>query len=309
MAVFEPIDLRRVVQFVAVAEELHFGRAASRLYVSQPALSQAIRKLEATLGYDLLVRSSRNVELTAAGEVFLEEAKVTLAQADAMVQRAREAAFGQSGTLAVGFAPAVTRTAGFLITRFAEAAPHVTVDHRQEYPGPLVAAAAAGTLDVVIVVSQELPDTLRAEPLRDIPLLCAMDETHPLAGEGSIPPGALEQYPLAAVDSPSATSWVEILRSRFAGAGLEPQFLSIADPFGELPHGLRESNALWPLTPEYPIAGGVLLPIEPPITLPYDLVWRPAHASSSLQAFLRHARSLRDTQGWLRDRAADLNGV
>src|SRR6476619_8284260 len=78
------LDLRLVRYFVAVAEELHFGRAAAKLYISQPALSKQIRKLESEVGTQLLVRDSRHVELTARGEHFLENARQLLALADRM---------------------------------------------------------------------------------------------------------------------------------------------------------------------------------------------------------------------------------
>src|SRR6478752_3145937 len=83
------LDLRLVRYFVAVADELHFGRAAAQLFVSQPALSKQIRKLEDQLGENLLVRDSRHVTLTARGQQFLADARRLLALADSMAQPAR----------------------------------------------------------------------------------------------------------------------------------------------------------------------------------------------------------------------------
>ena len=89
------LDLRKLRYFVAVADGLHFGQAAERLYVAQPVLSRQIRKLEQELGAALFVRSSRHVELTEAGRQLLDEARPLLAAADAASRRVRRAAQGQ----------------------------------------------------------------------------------------------------------------------------------------------------------------------------------------------------------------------
>jgi len=97
------IELRHLRYFVAVAEELHFGRAALRLHLAQPPLSQQIRKLEGILGYPLFVRTSRSVMLTAAGEVFLERARRTLRNVKEDMDEARSIGRGDVGSLRVGF--------------------------------------------------------------------------------------------------------------------------------------------------------------------------------------------------------------
>jgi DNA-binding transcriptional LysR family regulator len=97
-----PLDLRKLRYFVAVAEELHFGRAAERLYIAQPVLSRQIRKLEQEVGAELLVRSSRNVELTPAGARVLEEARSLLSAAEAAQRRLGDITRGEA-TLTIGF--------------------------------------------------------------------------------------------------------------------------------------------------------------------------------------------------------------
>src|SRR3954464_6257866 len=93
------MELRRVRYFVAVAEELHFRRAAERLHLAQPALSQQVRKLEVELGVELLHRTKRDVALTSAGAVFLDEARRLLRQADEAARTARNARTGAAGRL------------------------------------------------------------------------------------------------------------------------------------------------------------------------------------------------------------------
>src|SRR5215470_3343253 len=99
------MELRHLRYFVAVAEELHFGRAAIRLHMAQPPLSQQIRQLEQEIGVTLLNRTKRRVELTPAGRAFLEEARRTLAQAERSVRTAQRASRGETGFLAIGFVP------------------------------------------------------------------------------------------------------------------------------------------------------------------------------------------------------------
>jgi DNA-binding transcriptional LysR family regulator len=99
-----PLELRQLRYFVAVAEELHFGRAAERLHMSQSPLSRAIRELERELDLVLFVRTTRHVELTPAGEALLERARRALAEIDAAVDDARRAV-QPDGLLAIGFTP------------------------------------------------------------------------------------------------------------------------------------------------------------------------------------------------------------
>ena len=116
-AVDPPVELRQLRYFVAVAEELHFGRAAERLHMSQSPLSRAIRELERELGFVLFIRTTRRVELTPGGSALLERARRALAEVDLAVDDARRAARLEHDVLAIGYGP----LSRWLATRIADA--------------------------------------------------------------------------------------------------------------------------------------------------------------------------------------------
>jgi len=145
------VELRRLRYFVAVAEELHFRRAAERLHLAQPALSQQIRKLEVELGVELLHRSKRAVALTPAGAVFLEEARRVLRHADEAARVARDARDGAAGRLRVGhLADAVPASLARAISRFAARHPNVDVQPETLPARRAVEDVRSGRLDVKI---------------------------------------------------------------------------------------------------------------------------------------------------------------
>ncbi len=135
--------------FVAVAEELHFGRAAERLAMTQPPLSRQIQKLERTVGARLLERDNRKVELTAAGTVFLAESRRLLGQADAALEQARRIQAGSAGTVRIGFTAASTfAVLTRLLDVLAGAAPDIHLDLSEMVTREQVAALHAGEIDL-----------------------------------------------------------------------------------------------------------------------------------------------------------------
>jgi LysR family hca operon transcriptional activator len=139
------VELRHLRYFVAVAEELHFGRAALRVHTSQPSLSQQIRDLERELKVDLFLRTKRHVELTPAGSRFFEEARGILAAAERAAGLARETARGESLKLAIGISPETDWLfLGKVLRLFAEHAPTVEVVFQNLTPEAQVAALRGG---------------------------------------------------------------------------------------------------------------------------------------------------------------------
>jgi DNA-binding transcriptional LysR family regulator len=178
-----PLDLRRVEYFVAVADELHFGRAAQRLHIAQPSLSQQIRRLEVELGVALLERNSRHVHLTPAGQAFLREAKRTLGQARRAVETAREAGRQR---LTVGFyASAGSLLLPDILRSFGEQHPTIEVSVRElslDDLDPLL----DGTVDVAFTRLLPEQTELEVQVMAREPRLVALASTHPLAGRRSV---------------------------------------------------------------------------------------------------------------------------
>ncbi|WP_406630870.1 LysR family transcriptional regulator [Amycolatopsis sp. WGS_07] len=179
----EPPELRVLRYFVAVAEELHFGRAAARLHITQPSLSVQIRKLEHSLGARLLERTSRHVELTPAGEVLLDEARRLLVNAERLAAATREAANGVRGSLIVGFqANAAAELTPKILAAFQSRYPRVQVEMRShDFTDPYV-GLSNGSVDVAFVRLPVLMQSwLSVEPLFAEPRMLVTSSESPLA--------------------------------------------------------------------------------------------------------------------------------
>ncbi|RCS30726.1 LysR family transcriptional regulator [Rhodanobacter denitrificans] len=185
-------DLRQLRYFVAVAEELSFTRAALRLHLSQPPLSQQIQSLEQDLGVRLLERTKRSVALTEPGRVFLEQARQILAKVDEARSQVMAAAAGYSGqlrlayTVSVSFHPALPQA----LLRFGQIAPNVRLQLSEMYTEPQFAALLARQIDVGFVRDEPLHAqdvrSLRLSVIDREPLLLALPVGHPLASRSSL---------------------------------------------------------------------------------------------------------------------------
>jgi DNA-binding transcriptional LysR family regulator len=177
-------DFRALRYFVAVAEELHFTRAAERLYIAQPALSEQIRRLEAELGVELFRRTTRKVELTAAGEEFLSRARRILAEADEALADASRAARGETGSIRVGTgATAGVGLVPSVLRAFREARPQVHLDLRQIDWEDTSGGLRDASVDAAFVWLPVGHDGLSFATLHEEPRVVALEAAHPLAAE------------------------------------------------------------------------------------------------------------------------------
>lgn len=180
-----PIELRPLRYFVAVAEEMHFGRAAARLHMTQPPLSQTIQALESQLGAPLFSRTRRSVALTAAGRALLPEAQRLLMQAESLPALVQRAAAGESGQLRLAFVSSADYSVlPVALREFRSAYPAVQIDLREATSDVQLEELAAGNIDLGILIPP-VPDKLKTIldyfPVLTEPLVLALPADSKLA--------------------------------------------------------------------------------------------------------------------------------
>ncbi|MEV5015420.1 LysR family transcriptional regulator [Streptomyces sp. NPDC053780] len=298
------LDPRLLRAFVTVAEDLHFTRAAARLYVAQQALSRDVRRLERELGAELFLRTTRQVTLTADGERLLPYARRVLQAQDELL-----AAFGQARPLLVDLNSPGLVTGRLVLERARELAPGQELMAR--YESGLTYAAAeviAGRIDASFGRFAGLPPTLRAglghQPVRHEPMAVVLPEDHPLAGLDEVPLSALAgERVYAGAGNPRTPEWTDLAHRLFEGRGID-----VAPPL-PLAMGEEEFRRIMERT-RHPIlavvgfpamASTVVRPLVDPVPLsPVSLVWRRGLVHPALDALRRAAAQVAAENDWLR---------
>jgi DNA-binding transcriptional LysR family regulator len=217
-------DLRHLRSFVAVAEEGHFGRAAQRLGIAQPAVSRHVRALEAALGAELLIRTSRRTELTDAGRAALERARALLADADRLRAAVAAAAGGETGAVRVGFVASTTD--GYLaplVAAVTRALPGIRLETVQVHPGRTGAALRRGDVDLVVARPLASDPDLVERPLTAEPTVAAIPAGHPLAVRDRLAPADLDGEVVIAVRRATWPAGYDASLARLREHGAEPR--------------------------------------------------------------------------------------
>ncbi len=218
------MELRHLRYFTAVAEELHFGRAAARLHLAQPPLSQQIRALEAEVGAELFARTSRKVALTPAGEAFLEHARAALERADAALEAARSVADGRAGRLDLGFVnPAMDGFLSRVVADFRRDHPGVALSLREMSSPAQVDELRAGTLHAGFIryAGQDLRG-LEFRVVHREPYVAALPPDHPLARRKRVPLALLAREPLILAPRAVMPGLHEAMLAALRATGHEP---------------------------------------------------------------------------------------
>lgn len=222
------MDFRQFRYFVITAEELHFARAAERIGIAQPALSQQIQVLEKQLGVRLFHRANRRIELTETGAAFLQEARATLAMAEKAVRVAQDTARGEAGHIDIGIVGSVMFEPDF---------PHLLRNYRKAHPGvqlslhemPILAqidAVATQHLDIAIIrepISIALPESLEHFILSTQKLVAVLPLDHPQADAESIDLASLADDSFLAFLDPNGVGMWQALLDQCRNAGFEPR--------------------------------------------------------------------------------------
>jgi len=217
------LELRHLRIFVIVAEELHFGRAAKRLFMTQPPLSKAIRQLEDSVGLQLFERDSKHVALTAAGEVMLPKARETLLHAHNMAELGRAVAGGLAGRITVGFTGVMLyRGLTRMTTSFSSRYPNIELSFQEATSQRQVEMIRSGTLDGGFINSPIAPAGLGAVMVYKERYVACIPATHPLAGSKRIALRSLRHEPFLTFSRDASPAYFDQMMAMCASAGFQP---------------------------------------------------------------------------------------
>ncbi|MDF3297770.1 LysR family transcriptional regulator [Streptomyces tropicalis] len=298
------LDPRLLRAFVAVAEELHFTRAAARLYVAQQALSRDVRRLERELGAELFARTTRQVVLTPDGERLLPYARRALDAQDELL-----AAFGQARPLLVDLNSPGLDTGRRVLHRARELAPEHEIMARYESGlGHAAGEMLAGRLDASFGRYAGLDPVLRArldhQLVRYEPMALLLPEEHPLAALSAVPLDALAGTTVyAGAGNPRTPEWTDLAHRLFDGRGIAvspPAPLAVGDEeFQRLM--AKTGHPVLAVVDFAALPGTVVRPLVDPVPLsPVSLVWRRGLGHPAFDALRRAAADLSAAEGWWR---------
>jgi len=279
------MELRQLHYFVAVAEELHFGRAAERLAVVQPAVSQQVSRLERELGVRLLERSSRRVALTGDGERLLIEAREAIAAVERVRTVAAELAAGRAGTLRLGTSAGLGERVRRGVARLRKNAPDlapVLVDGSADAHAN---ALRAGELDVALVRGPVRARGLRAVELWRDQVHVVLPAGHRLAAHAKVPIDALAELTLRLPERRAQPELHDAVLAACRAAGFTPTLgrpvRSVEDALVEIGLGEREATVVYGCGRDG-VAGVAACPLDPPVEIPGYLLVRPEKAPECL---------------------------
>jgi DNA-binding transcriptional LysR family regulator len=288
------VELRQLEAFVAVATELHFGRAAERLHVSAPTLSEQIRRLERELGTPLFTRTTRRVVLTSAGAELLARSKVILEEVAAADAAVRRVAGGDAGTVRLGVTPpAASVLAPHLISRFMARAPQVTVELQRMWLPALADALIGGRVDVTITCGLiATPEGIASEVFCAEPLLVGLRPAHRLAGQDAIALTDLAYNVLGVMPTELFPAWALTQQQALDQAGISPPTADLIDTDLAATRWADQPEVDWILLIPSLAAAHARTAVRPVTSgqlVPFTLQWNPNRAHTTAVARFVHA--------------------
>ena len=307
------VEFRQLRYFICVAEELHFGRAAARLSMTQSGLSRSIAKLERALGVQLLQRSRRGVRLTDAGVELLRRARDLLADLDGALERVRSAGADRPGVIRAGVALLAEPVIAPALAAFHGDYPGVVLDRTAAVSERLLAQLSQGRLHVAFVHQVPALATLTRvdwEVVRRGRLAVLMSRRHPLASRSSVALGQLRAETFLVNPrelAPSAFHGLKLMCAEFGGFDphvVESEAASMLMLDADW-HPIRQGAAIAVMAEE--TARGicpedvVVVPVQPPPRFAVAVAWRHGDHSALLDRFLGFVRGYRDANAWSAD--------
>lgn len=313
------MELRHLRYFVAVAEELNFSRAAGRMYLSQPALSQQIRKLEQELGVALFHRTKNHVALTEAGRALLDGARRVLVLVERTAREAREVGGAEARHLKVGFPEYANHTpVADALQTFRRRYPYVELEEHETFTLQetlqQIDKLHKGTLDIGFMLRPEEDNILQVEHVLDIELVAALPEGHPLAGRGEIYLKELSDERLILFSRGFHPRSYDYVVECCRRAGFEPKVVQRREPqlysgaatYRMVASGIGVGIVARPMVSGYRQYDVIFKPLRDPApALELVAAWRRDDPSSNLQSFLEVVRELTPDAG---ENAAPPNG-
>lgn len=294
------MEIRQLEAFVAIAEELHFGRAAQKLYLSQPSISQLLQKLETELGVLLVFRNSRRVQLTPAGAVFLEETARIFAAIDRSVHRAQRAAAAGRGPLRIATNYPASRLLLLpLLERLKALDPPVSTTLRELSSPAQLAALASSELDIGLVYGPVDEPGISSVHLLDLPVVALVRAGHPLASVTALSMSDVVQFPYFTGYRGSSHTIEELVLANAAAQGVA--LTAASDPPDFPSHQLAlettDSIGFASITRgEQSQANGLrmLRLVSPEPMLSVHVAWNTSTDEPSVNAVVEHLRELAD---------------
>ena len=284
------MELRHLRSFVAIAEERSITRAAERLWIAQPGLSTQMRRLESELGVQLFARHSRGIDLTQAGELFLERARIAIAAADVAAATGRDLEAGVVGSVRVGVAggPGWPATSDFL-QRFSRERPHVELSVLKGYGAALWRDLRDGRLDALLTPAGNATAGMKALDLPSAEWVVLIGTGHPLAGIGPLAAGELEGERIAVTGQRDGAAFDKAVADLLGELGVTAEMVP-GVPWPAL-HSAAAGNDVVALTtaPDSLPAGVLCRRLDPRRTLSFELVWRDDPPSPALAGFVNAA--------------------
>jgi DNA-binding transcriptional LysR family regulator len=286
-------ELRLLRYFVAVAEELHFRRAAERLHITQPSLSRGIRDLERTLGTDLFTRTKRSVRLTDAGRTLLDEVPYALAEVERALEETRRVGRGEVGELRLGFLPSATIELVPALLRASRAAfPGVRLRLLELLDDPQLEALRERRLDLGLLRTRQPSDDLALEPLLRERLCAVVARDHRLAGRRRVRYADLREEGLILWPRPEAPETFDAVIEACRRAGFSPKVVQEATSAYTIIGLVAAGVGVSVLAGSYSARSGgdvVFVPIAGSETVLY-LAWRPTEPSAARDNLVAVAR-------------------